>query len=249
MSTPLLIALLATSVATSFLSGIFGMAGGMILMGVLLALLTVPEAMALHAVAQLASNGWRGLLWIDHVRWRPVAAYTSGCAVALTVLSFLQFVPSKPLALLTLGVSPFLVRLLPRSFRPDPQRLLDGAVYGATCMSLMLLAGVAGPLLDTYFIGGALNRKEIVATKAVCQIFGHAAKLFYFGGLIAQAASVDLGVAAMVIFASMIGTMAARPVLERLTDLQYRRWATCIITAIACTYLAQAGYLLAFAAK
>jgi uncharacterized protein len=249
VSASLLIALFATSVATSFLSGIFGMAGGMVLMGVLLALLTVPEAMALHAVAQLASNGWRGLLWIGHVRWRPVAAYMSGCAVALTVLSFLQFVPSKPLALLSLGVSPFLVRLLPRSFRPDPQRLLDGAVYGTACMSLMLLAGVAGPLLDTFFIGGTLNRKEIVATKAVCQIFGHAAKLFYFGALLAQAASVDLGAAAMVILASMIGTMAAKPVLERLTDLQYRRWATYIITVIACTYLAQAGYLLAFAAK
>jgi uncharacterized membrane protein YfcA len=245
----LLAALFATSLATSFLSGIFGMAGGMILIGVLLALLTVPEAMTLHAVAQLASNGWRGLLWLGHVRWRPVAAYMSGCAVALTVLSFLQFVPSKPLALLALGISPFLVRLLPRNFRPDPQRLLDGAVYGAACMSLMLLAGVAGPLLDTYFIGGTLSRKEIVATKAVCQIFGHAAKLLYFGGLITQAASVDLGAAAVVVVASMVGTMAAKPVLERLTDMQYRRWATYIITAIAGIYLAHGGYLLAFPAK
>jgi uncharacterized membrane protein YfcA len=249
VSTSLLIVLFATSVATSFLSGIFGMAGGMVLMGVLLALLTVPEAMALHAVAQMASNGWRGLLWIGHVRWRPVAAYLSGCAVALGVLSLLQFVPSKPLALLMLGVSPFLVRLLPRSFRPDPQRLLDGAFYGAACMSLMLLAGVAGPLLDTFFIGGTMSRKEIVATKAVCQIFGHAAKLIYFGGLIASAAGVDLGLAAMVVVASMIGTVAAKPVLERLTDVQYRRWATYIITAIASVYLAQAGYMLAFAAK
>lgn len=249
MSISLLVALFATSLATSFLSGIFGMAGGMVLIGVLLALLTVPEAMALHAVAQLASNGWRGLLWLGHVRWRPVAAYTSGCTVALTVLSVLQFVPSKPLALLALGISPFLVRLLPRNFRPDPRRLLDGAVYGAACMSLMLLAGVAGPLLDTYFIGGTLSRKEIVATKAVCQIFGHAAKLLYFGGLVAQAASVDLGAAAVVVFASMVGTMAAKPILERLTDMQYRRWATFIITAIASVYLAHGGYLLAFPAK
>src|SRR5215813_138268 len=115
VSAPLLIALLATAVATSFLSGLFGMAGGMVLMGILLALLTVPEAMALHAVAQLASNGWRGVLWVHHVRWRTVAAYVSGCAVALAALSFVQFVPSKPLALLSLGLSPFLVRLLPHS--------------------------------------------------------------------------------------------------------------------------------------
>jgi uncharacterized membrane protein YfcA len=116
-------------------------------------------------------------------------------------------------------------------------------------MSLMLLAGVAGPLLDTYFISGTLTRKEIVATKAVCQIFGHTAKLIYFGGLIASAASVDLGLAAMVVIASMIGTVAAKPVLERLSEVQYRRWATYIITVIASAYLAQAGYLLAFAAK
>jgi hypothetical protein len=47
----------------------------------------------------------------------------------------------------------------------------------------------------------------------------------------------------------MIGTTAAKPVLDRLTDLQYRRWAARIITVIACGYLAQGGYLLAFAAK
>jgi uncharacterized membrane protein YfcA len=249
VSIPLIITLLATSVATSFLSGIFGMAGGMILMGVLLALLTVPEAMALHAVAQMASNGWRGLLWIGHVRWRPVAAYASGCAVALAALSLVQFVPSKPFALLALGVSPFLVRLLPRSFRPDPQRLIDGVGYGAACMSLMLLAGVAGPLLDTLFLGGRLSRKQIVATKAMCQIFAHLAKLVYFGGLIARGASIDPWLAAMVVVASMIGTVAAKPVLERLTDVQYRRWAAYIVTAIACAYLAQGGYLLAFPAK
>ena len=58
---PLLIATLClTMVATSFLSGIFGMAGGMILIGVLLALLPLPEAMVLHGVTQMASNGWRG---------------------------------------------------------------------------------------------------------------------------------------------------------------------------------------------
>ena len=42
---------------TSILSGIFGMAGGMILMGLLLWLLPVADAMALHGVTQIASNG------------------------------------------------------------------------------------------------------------------------------------------------------------------------------------------------
>lgn len=249
MTIPVLAALLATMVATSFLSGVFGMAGGMILMGILLALFTVPEAMALHAVAQMASNGWRGLLWIAHVRWRATAAYMLGCALAFLAWSVVQYVPPMPIALLALGLTPFLVRVLPASARPDPERALHGTIYGSGCMSLMLLTGVAGPLVDTYFLGGNLNRKEIIATKAICQVFSHAAKLLYFGGLVAQAESIDLRVAAMVIVASMLGTTSAKPVLERLSDTQFRQWATRIITAIACVYVAQGSYLLAFAAR
>src|SRR6266581_2872305 len=117
--TPLVISILCLAmVGTSFLSGIFGMAGGMILVGILLAIMPVPEAMMLHGVTQMASNGWRGLLWWRHVRW-----------------------------------------------------------------------SVAGPLLDQFFLGGKFDRREIVATKAICQIFGHGAKLIYFGSLIDQAVS------------------------------------------------------------
>jgi uncharacterized membrane protein YfcA len=242
----MVIGLLGTMVATSFLlSGIFGMAGGMILMGILLALLTVPEAMALHAVAQMASNGWRGLLWIGNVRWRAVAAYLVGCLVALTVWSLVRYVPSKPVALLALGITPFLVRVLPAELKPDPERFTHGALYGSACMSLILLTGVAGPLIDSYFLGGNLNRKQIIATKAVCQIFGHGAKLLYFGGLVEQAAGIDPWLAAAVVVASMIGTTIAKPVLERLSETQYRSWAARIIAAIACAFLAQGAYLMA----
>ena len=71
--TPLMIAALGLlMVATAFLSGLFGMAGGLILIGVLLALMPLPTAMVLHAITQMASNGWRAFLWRAHIRWRPV---------------------------------------------------------------------------------------------------------------------------------------------------------------------------------
>ena len=37
-------------------------------------------------------------------------------------------------------------------------------------MTLMLLTGVSGPLIDTFFLGGKFDRREIVATKAACQV-------------------------------------------------------------------------------
>ena len=244
MSAALMLALVATMIGTAFLSGIFGMAGGLILMGVLLALLPVPEAMALHAVTQMASNGWRGMLWWGHVKWRAAGTFLIGCAVAFVVWTFWRYIPSKPVALILLGGSPFLVRLVPPSLKPDPERLTHGILYGSLCMTLMLLAGVSGPLIDTYFLGGRFERRQIVATKAVCQIFSHGAKFAYFGGLVDQESGLDPLMAGLAIAASVIGTSLARPVLERLSDTQYRTWATRIITTIAIVFLAQGGYLL-----
>ena len=239
-----MILLVVTMIATAFLSGIFGMAGGLVLIGVLFALMPVPEAMALHAVTQMASNGWRGALWIKHVSWRAVAAYLGGCVIAFAAWSMLRYVPSKPVALLALGVTPFLVRLMPRNLKPDPQNFLHGGIFGTICMTLMLLTGVTGPILDTYFLGGGLERRQIVATKGICQLFGHFAKFIYFGGLVSQGAAVDPLMAGLAVAASIVGTTAARPVLERLTDTQYRTWTWYIITVIAGFYICQGLYLL-----
>lgn len=243
--TPALIALVTLlMVATSLLSGVFGMAGGLILVGVLLALLPVPDAMALHAVTQIASNGWRAALWIHHARPRIVAAYAAGCVAALAHWSVVQFVPSRPLALIALGASPFLLHLLPRSWRPDAENPHHGVAYGIACMSLMLLTGVAGPLLDSVFLGGRLERRAIVATKAACQVIGHSLKLVYFGCLIAEAGTVDPVMAACAVLASMLGTALARPVLAAMTEQQFRRWATRIVTVIACYYVGHGSWLL-----
>jgi uncharacterized membrane protein YfcA len=243
MSPLLIFTLCLAMLGTSLLSGIFGMAGGLILIGILLAIMPVPEAMMLHGVTQMASNGWRGVLWWRHVRWSAVAAYVIGCAIALLLWAFTRYVPSKPVALLLLGLTPFAIRLVPKDLRPNPESLLQGAIYGTACMTLILLTGVAGPLIDTFFLGGKLDRREIVATKAVCQIFGHAAKLTYFGALIDQTASVDPIVAVLAIFFSMVGTTLATKILEAMTDQQFRSWANRIITCIAGYFVAQGMYL------
>src|ERR1700675_5078236 len=122
--TPLMIAALGLlMVATAFLSGLFGMAGGLILIGVLLTLMPLPSAMVLHAITQMASNGWRALLWGSHIRWRAGAIYLIGCAVALAAGWIPRYVPKKPMALLLLGVTPFLARLTPSSLKPDPESI------------------------------------------------------------------------------------------------------------------------------
>ena len=165
-------------------------------------------------------------------------------AVALAAWSLTRYVPDKPMALLLLGITPFMARLLPSNIKPDPDRLWQGTVYGTICMGLMLMTGVSGPLLDTFFLGGDFGRREKVATKAMCQLVSHFTKLVYFGGIIDQAASLDPVLAGVAIAASMLGTTLARRILEAMTDQQFVAWSNKLITTIACYYIAYGGWLL-----
>ncbi len=232
--TPLMIAALGLlMVATAFLSGLFGMAGGLILIGVLLTILPLPSAMVLHAITQMASNGWRAFLWRSHIRWRPVSVYLIGCALALGAWSITRYVPDKPIALLLLGVTPFMARLTPPNLKPNPDSIWQGTFYGSICMGLMLMTGVSGPLMDS-----------IVATKAACQVASHFVKLIYFGGIIDQAATLDPVLAGVAVAASMIGTTLARRILEAMTDTQFRTWAGRLITTVASYYIIYGSWLL-----
>ena len=245
MTALLAASLSALMILTALLSGVFGMAGGLILIGVLLVVMPLPQAMVLHAVTQMASNGWRAFLWWRHIEWKIAAASIVGSLLSVGLWSLWLYVPDRAVALLLLGISPFIVRAIPDSVLPrtlGPGQMLGGS---AICMMLMLVAGVTGPLLDTLFLRTTLERKQIIATKAACQLFSHSLKLVYFGALIDQAGSVEPWFLAIAVASSMIGTSLGKLLLEKLSDKQFRVWSNRIITTIATYYVGYSLVLMA----
>jgi len=232
-------------VGTAFLSGLFGMAGGLILIGVLLFIFPLPTAMVLHAVTQMASNGWRALLWWRHIVWKSAIFYVAGCLVSVGLWSLTLYVPDKAVALLMLGLSPFIVRAVPDRVMPRSFGPAQVAVTGLLSMMLMLLTGVTGPLLDTMFLRSPLERRQIIATKASCQVFGHGFKLVYFGALIEQAGQVEPWFLLIAVASSMVGTSLGKLLLERLSDAQFRTWSQRLITVLASYYVGYGLVLLA----
>src|SRR5437764_525002 len=103
--------------------------------------------------------------------------------------------------------------------------LLSGVFGTAGGLILIGALSVVRPLLDTLFLRSTLERKQIIATKAACQLFSHSLKLIYFGALIDQAGSVEPWFLAIAIASSMIGTSLGKLLLERLTDKQFRQWS------------------------
>ena len=237
MTALMAMALSLLMIGTAFLSGIFGMAGGLILIGVLLVVFPLPTAMVLHAVTQMASNGWRAALWFRHIVWKSMAFYVAGCLVSVGLWSLTLYVPDKAVALLLLGLSPFIVRAIPEKVMPRSFGPMQVAVTGVLSMMLMLLTGVTGPLLDTMFLRSPLERRQIIATKAACQVFGHGFKLIYFGALIEQVGQVEPWFLAIAVTSSVIGTSLGKLLLEKLSDAQFRIWSNRLITALASYYV------------
>ena len=96
---------------TATVSGVLGMAGGLLLMGALLLVLPATTAFVAHGLLQLVSNGWRTWLHRRHVRGRIVAWYAAGSVTAGLAVAAVSYVPSKPLTYLFLGLVPALVWL------------------------------------------------------------------------------------------------------------------------------------------
>ena len=245
LTLPMFATLAAGIVVTSFLSGIFGMAGGMVLMGLLLAIMPLSAAMVLHGVTQMTSNGWRAWLWREHIAWRIVATFAVGSVLMALGFALVAGVPSKGAALLMLGLTPFIALGLPASWRLNVVRPSHAVASGAICMALQLIAGVSGPILDVFFNQSGLDRKGIVSTKAAVQTLGHALKLVYFGAALAIAGgAVPPWVLASAVVLAIVGTQVSRRVLDRLSDDQLKRWSRYIIMLLSFVYIGQGLYVL-----
>ncbi len=246
MLTPFTLALAGLSVlATSILSGVVGMAGGMILMGILLMLMPVAAAMVLHAVTQIASNGWRAFLWRGHIEWRIIGGYALGSFAVFLLMKLVAVLPAKAVVYIAMGVTPFIVLALPMRFVPEITRRGAPVLCGAAVMFVQLLAGVAGNVLDVFFQRSQLDRKTVVATKAASQVLAHLQRAAFFGAFAASGDIFPLWVYAGSIAIAMTGASLAAMILHRITDDHFRRWSRAIILAVSLVYLAKGLWLLA----
>lgn len=238
VSAVLVTVLAVAALVTSFISGILGMAGGMILLGVLLVALPLPAAMLLHGIVQFAANGWRAVMLRDEIDWRVCGGYAAGALVAMAAFALVQIVASKPAALIAIGSTPFIALALPAKLHLNVERRGHAPACGAICLALSLTAGIAGPILDVFFVRATMSRQRVVATKAVTQSLSHLMKVVYFGTLAATGATAPVWLAATMVLLSFAGTSLSRRVLEQISDAAFRRWTRWTIAAVGLVYLA-----------
>lgn len=231
--------------ATSVLSAVFGMAGGLVLMGVLAALMPVSAAMVTHGVVQSISNGWRAVLLRRFLMWRTLALYAIGSALAAGLLAGVSVVLPKAWLFIVLGLVPLLVWLPRERLHLDARRPLQAAACGVSVTGLNVVAGVSGPLLDVFFQNVEADRRAIVATKAATQVMSHGVKIaYYIAPAAASGVSPSPWLLAAAVPLSIAGTTLGAQLLERMSDRDFRRWTKRLVTAIGAVYVARGAALL-----
>ena len=248
MTIKIIAVILLAALATATISGIFGMAGGLIFMGVIASFMGVAEAMVVHGAVQSISNSYRAFLLKGHVRWDIFIKICMGAVPTLALLLLLRYVPSKGVLFLVLGLLPILLWLPKNWISLDAQKPAHAVFLGFCVTGLNLVAGVAGPALDMFFVKTKMPRHEIVATKAIIMFASHFMKIFYFGIPMLMAAKLSnlppwWFFAAAVPFI-MLGTFVGTRILNRMSNVGFRNYTKYLVSLIGVVYVFRGAGLL-----
>ena len=233
--------------ATAFLSSIFGMLGGLILMGILISILSVGPAMVLHGLIQATSNGYRAWLNRDDINWNIILALLIGSSVCLIILFFIAFKPSEILVIFALGLLPFIAWAVPKELSLDITKPFVSFFAGGVVVGSNLISGTGGPILDIFFQKVDMTRHQVVATKAVAQTIGHVSKIIFFGGLLTAFSFENWpepDFLLILIILSMVGTTLGKRVLDIIDDKFFFRWTQIIVLSIGAIFIARGLFLL-----
>lgn len=236
--------------ACAVISGLFGMAGGLVFMGIIASLMSVSAAMVVHGVVQSVSNGSRSAILREHIRWDILGWQLIGALPAVLLMLWMAFTPNKAQLFLVLGLLPLLLWLPKNWLAGDAEKPGHAILCGAMVMGLNLSAGVAGPALDFFYVRTALTRKAIVATKAVTMFASHLVKIGYFGIPLIRASGLSdlppIWVLVLAVPAVVLGTKIGTSLLERFSDVGFRKYTRILVSVVGAVYVLRGLALLDF---
>lgn len=230
---PSALAIAVASFLTATLSGIAGIGGGTILIGIFYAVGLAPAvAVPLHAAVQLISNSSRVLAYLKNVEWKAAAWFMIGALptpflIAPWVAKADPNVLSLMMALM-IGAS-----LLPerKDSVPMPTWL---AILGAGILngSLGMFIGATGLVIGRLFLRPEWRKETVIGTLALCQSLGHASKIAGFATLgISALARVDILLPLAI--ATVLGTLNGRWLHGYVSEAMFQRVFRTILAILA----------------
>lgn len=173
--------LVLASFLTSIISATVGMAGGTVLLSILVFYFPPATAIPLHAFNQLVSNSRRAWLLRESIQknylyWFCGGALFGNALAAWLLKESLSFAHAPLLIALMIGYTLLKPKKMP-SFKPHNRGFL---VAGIVLGFLGMFIGATGLILASFFVRDDLSKEQIMATQGAMQTFSHGLKVLGF---------------------------------------------------------------------
>jgi uncharacterized membrane protein YfcA len=205
------------TVATSIVSALMGMAGGIMLLSIIASLTQTIYIVPLYSSIQLISNTTRLLLFFKHIHWNIIRLFLLGLIPgSLCGIYLFQMLPKDVIKLL-MGVFILLAVFVPQSKTEIRTGIRIFFGLGIFSGILSVLLGTPGPLLAPFFVRNDIIKEELIATKAVCQTLSHILNIFLYG-FIGINILAHWNILVVLGFAAILGTLAGKKILTKISD-------------------------------
>lgn len=211
-------ALFLVSFLSSFITIAFGIGGGIFLLAIMASLVPPAALIPVHGVIQLGSNFFRAGLLLRQVHWPSVKGFVAGAILGVTLGGLVAV--ELPPALVTTGIGCFVIYTV---FAKAPAWLgRSSLIAGGVSSFLTMFFGATGPFVAVYLKTLNLGRQAHVATHATFMTFQHSLKVITFG-VLGFAFAPWVGFIAMMMVFGVLGTLAGRLLLIRMSDHGFKR--------------------------
>ncbi len=229
----LVFAVAIASYFTATLSGIAGIGGGTVLIGIFYAMGLAPAiAVPLHAAVQLISNASRTVAYFKYVEWRAAGWFLVGALPGPFLIAPLV-ARADPYVLDLLMAVMVGASLLPE--KKDSVKIpANVAILSAGILngSLGMFIGATGLVIGRLFLRPEWRKETVIGTLALCQSLGHASKIAGFATLgLSALARADILVPLAV--ATVLGTASGRWLHNYVSEALFQKVFKSILAVLA----------------
>lgn len=216
-----MLAVVVAALIASIVSATTGVAGGVMLLAVLVFVVPAAAVVPIHAAVQLVAGTSRAIAYRRFVHWGIVGRFTA----ALLPGSLLGMVVVRKLAswdpaLLEVAMALLILLSVLRLRLPGPDQAERRSAgmwqWGLACGFLGVIVGSTGPLVSRALLARGVTKEEHVATKAWAQIVAHAIKIPLFGLALDFRFGEHATLVLWLCLAAVAGTLVGRRLLGRI---------------------------------
>jgi uncharacterized membrane protein YfcA len=231
-------ALIAATFVGNVISAATGIGGGIILLAVMANLMPAAAIIPIHGVVQLGGNIFRGTIQRAHIDWLTFVWFALGSIVGVAIGG--SIVVTLPSDILRGALGLFILYTV---WGPKLKFVSEGyfiaVVMGAVSSVLTMFFGATGPFAMALLRQRGYSPQGLIGSHSACMAAQHLLKIVAFG-LLGFAFAEWLGLIAMLLLASLAGSLIGSFALRRIPAGTFATVLKVVLSILAANLLAVA---------